>query len=420
MRRLYWHIYLTVVGVLVLFAIANILVWAPRENRFSEARMMPALALTVDEYLPGADEPPEALEGALRALEARFGIESAVRRGDEIIAASDPETARFALEFDLTRSDVGFRRHYVRLDISDDRVFIARHLRPQWMMRLGGAGAFIALLALAVGVGAYPLVRRITRRLERLHESVDELAGGDLSARVQVEGHDEIAKIATSFNRAADRIEQLVEAQRGLLASASHELRTPLTRLRLAIELLAEEARPDVRERIVRDIEELDELVGEILLASKLDGLEGLEREEELDWLAIVAEEAARVGAETRGEAVTLRGDARMLRRLVRNLFENAKRYGAGTPIEAVLEATSDGRARLAIMDRGPGVPEEEREKIFEPFYRPVGTRETADGGVGLGLALVDKIARHHGGLVRCVGREGGGTRFEVELPVVG
>ncbi|MBW2291074.1 MAG: HAMP domain-containing histidine kinase, partial [Deltaproteobacteria bacterium] len=262
-------------------------------------------------------------------------------------------------------------------------------------------------------------VRRLTGRLERLHRRVEDLGGGDLSARVEVEGKDEIAELAQSFNRAADRIEKLVGAQRNLLASASHELRTPLTRMRMAIELIADDTRPEVRERIVRDIGELDELVGELLLASKLDTIDRLELEEDVELLALVAQEGALVEAVTTGEQVWVRGDPRMLLRLARNLFENARRYGAGSPIEASVVAEADGTAQLCIEDRGPGVPDEEREKIFEPFYRPAGIRESADGGVGLGLSLVRKIAEHHGGSVRCVAREGGGTRFEVRLPTI-
>jgi signal transduction histidine kinase len=259
----------------------------------------------------------------------------------------------------------------------------------------------------------------LTGRLERLHRRVDDLGGGDLAARVEVEGKDEIAELAQSFNRAADRIERLVGAQRNLLASASHELRTPLTRMRMAIELMAEDARPEVRERIVRDIAELDELVGELLLASKLDTIDRLEVEEDVELLALVAQEGAPVDASTTGDEIWVRGDPRMLRRLARNLFENAKRYGAGSPIEARVEALANGTAQLSIEDRGPGVPEAEREKIFDPFYRPAGIRETADGGVGLGLSLVRQIAEHHGGSVRYIAREGGGTRFEVRLPAI-
>src|SRR5262249_61057550 len=102
----------------------------------------------------------------------------------------------------------------------------------------------VALLALAVGVGAYPVVRRLTARLERLQAGVESLGAGDLSARVKVEGHDEVARLAESFNRAADRIEELVGAHKALLANASHELRTPLTRIRMAVELMKESADP--------------------------------------------------------------------------------------------------------------------------------------------------------------------------------
>lgn len=114
------------------------------------------------------------------------------------------------------------------------------------------------------------------------------------------------------------------------------------------------------------------------------------------------------------GAPVAVRGDPRLLRRLLRNLLENARRYGADTPIEVTL-AGEAGPAVLRVCDRGPGVPATERERIFEPFYRPAGTREP-EGGVGLGLALVRQIARKHGGDARCTPRDGGGSCFEVTL----
>jgi two-component system OmpR family sensor kinase len=223
-----------------------------------------------------------------------------------------------------------------------------------------------------------------------------------------------VADLATSFNRAADRIEALVGAQRTLLASASHELRTPLARIRVALELMGE-ARPDLRERVAKDIAELDELIGELLLASRLETVEQLDHREEVDLLGLVAEEAARGTAEVAGEPATVHGDPRLLRRLVRNLIENAVRHGA-PPVEASVRR-EDGRVRLRVCDRGPGVPEDERERIFAPFYRP-SSRPSGDGGSGLGLALVRQIARRHGGDARCLAREGGGSCFEVDLPM--
>ncbi len=335
MRRLYLQIYLTVVGVLVLFVVVNILVWMTRENRFSQDKMIPMIAETVDEFLPGAERPVEELIAAVVLISGRFRSQMAVLRGDEVLAASNEDFAEFARDFERGKIRRRFRRPALRLPISGDRVVVLRGDFRDDYGSLAGVVSFVALLGVAVGVGAYPLVRRLTGRLERLHHRVEALGGGDLSARVEVEGKDEIAELARSFNRAAERIERLVEAQRNLLASASHELRTPLTRMRVAIELLAKDTRPEVRERIVSDIAELDELVGELLLASKLDSLTRLEVEEDVEWLALVAEEGARVAATTSGEEVWLRGDPRMFRRLVRNLFENAKRYGADRAIEA-------------------------------------------------------------------------------------
>src|SRR5262245_31677440 len=158
--------------------------------------------------------------------------------------------------------------------------------------------------------------------------------------------------------------------------------------MRMAIELLPGEGRPELRAQLSQDIADLDELIGEILLASRLDALDHVEPREEVDLLALLAEEGARSGAEVSGEAVCIYGEARLLRRLIRNLLENARRYAAGSPIEVAVAPLNQGGARLRVADRGPGIPEPERERIFAPFYRPAGMQERSDGGGGLGLAL--------------------------------
>jgi signal transduction histidine kinase len=273
----------------------------------------------------------------------------------------------------------------------------------------------LALLALAVGVGAYPVVRRLTSRLERLQAGVESLGAGELSARVKVEGSDEVARLAESFNRAAGRIEELVGAHKTLLANASHELRTPLARIRMAVELMKENADPKRKAELERDVAELDALIDEILLASRLDAVTELDTDEETDLLALAAEECARYDdTQLYGEPVTVRGDPRLLRRMIRNLLENAKRHGA-PPIQVRLSCAA-GRAELAVCDHGPGVPEAERERVFDPFYRHTGTREVA--GAGLGLALVRQIARRHGGEARCAPQGGRDSCFIVVLPV--
>jgi two-component system OmpR family sensor kinase len=267
-----------------------------------------------------------------------------------------------------------------------------------------------------VSAAAYPAVRRLTRRLERLQENVDAWGEGRLSVRVAVEGRDEVARLAASFNRAAERIEALVGAQKSLLANASHELRSPLARVRMAVELLQDGAPEPLREELARNIAELDQLIDEVLLASRIDASSEAKRDlVAIDLAALVAEECAEANAILSASAVALEGEPRLLRRLVRNLLKNAGRHGAG-PIEVELSTPAPGRVRLDVCDRGPGVAEAERELIFTPFYRCAGASES-DGGVGLGLSLVRQIARRHGGDAVCLPRESGGACFRVTMP---
>lgn len=255
---------------------------------------------------------------------------------------------------------------------------------PSWH----GLSLLIGLVAI-IGVASYPIARRITRRLGRLEAAVQKLGEGDLTARVRIGGRDEIAELAHAFNRSAERVEALVVAQRRTLANASHELRSPLARLRLAIEM----DDPEAKAEIVANIAELDVLIGELLLQSRMEA-RALALEE-VSVAALAVEEATRYGATVSGEG-TWRADRAALRRLLRNLLENAQKYGAA-PITVTVSAE-----RLTVSDAGSGVPEAERERIFEPFYRREGHSESL-GGAGLGLALVRQIAQAHGWTVRYV-----------------
>jgi two-component system, OmpR family, sensor histidine kinase RstB len=273
----------------------------------------------------------------------------------------------------------------------------------------------LILLAWLIGTAAYPLVRQITRRLERLQRGVESLGAGDLSARVPVEGHDEVAQLATSFNRAAGQIEQLVKANRALLANASHELRTPLARIRLAVELLKDSADAKRRIGLEQDIAELDWLVDEILLASRLDAVTEAVELQEVDLLALAAEECARYdSAQLEGTPGVIRADPRLLRRLLRNLLENAARHGM--PPTQVRIARDSTTATITVCDGGCGVPPGEFENVFKPFYRPPDGGQR--GGTGLGLSLVRQIARRHGGDARCAVMSAGRSCFVITLPV--
>jgi len=300
---------------------------------------------------------------------------------------------------------------------------------PWWQTPLG-LSALLVLVALAVALGAYPVVRRLTQRLEHLQRGVERWGDGDLGTRLPVQGSDEVAFLAERFNAAAERVQGLVQAHKSLLANASHELRSPLTRIRLALELMTQgRASETQRQEVLRNLDELDQLIGEILLASRLDATEARHAEawgpgEAVDLIGLAAELAAQHGAELELadglQSLEVLGQHRLLHRLLRNLLENAQRYGGGVaPAEPVLlHLRRDGRlAMVQVADRGPGVPEAERERIFEPFYRLRGASER-EGGVGLGLALVRSIAQRHGGGVRCMARVGGGAVFEVWLPL--
>lgn len=311
-------------------------------------------------------------------------------------------------------------------------LLLPRPQRPPgnpWNRPPFGFGWMLGLVGLAVALGAYPVMRRLTLRLEALQRGVERWGAGDLSARINAEGRDEVAFLARRFNHAAERIETLMDSHKSLLANASHELRSPLARIRMGLELMGVDMASPQRMEISRSINELDQLIDEILLASRLDTKQAdAEPFEALDLTGLAAEECSRVNAELQaelttgpdaGHSLTVQGSPRLLRRLIRNLLENARRYSHGD-ISLELAQTGTGskqRAVIKVHDRGPGVPAAQRERIFEPFYRLPGASER-EGGVGLGLALVKSISERHGGTVRCEDRPGGGASFIVELPM--
>jgi two-component system OmpR family sensor kinase len=292
------------------------------------------------------------------------------------------------------------------------------HLGPRGQLFL----PMIAALLVVMAVGLHPLSRSITRRVEQLANGAQRWGQGDLAYRVPVEGKDEIAALAERFNQAAEAIQSLLVQERQMLATASHELRSPLARIRVALDLLAEQPDPGRRAELARksseDIAELDALVEELLMAARTQP--GVPRRPLalVDLYALVSAEAESVSAQVAGEPpIPYACEAAMLKRLVRNLLANARLHGQGSAIRAEVRLLQ-GHVIIAVEDDGPGVPEAERERIFAPFYRPPGPRPPGDTGLGLGLALVRQIARYHGGDVTYVPRQTTGSRFEVKLPV--
>jgi signal transduction histidine kinase len=414
MRRLYLKIYLTIIASLVLVVLVAGGLWrfgssgtSPMVQAFEMASELASSAL------PPAESPQPIQQRALDDLSQRLKTDLALfsPTGIPIAAAGrrlppPPPDGDGAWVYGPGGPAWSFR-------LPDQRWLMVRapgrHRHPAigLILLLGG-------VALAVALGAYPVVRGLTRRLERLQAGVDTLGAGNLSARVSVEGKDEVARLAESFNRSAERIEDLLAAHRMLLANASHELRTPLSRIRLGLELYQETKDETYKAEIARNIAELDAMIDEILLASRLGATRRLQSEESVDLLALAAEEAARYeGCAVGGQPVTVRGERRLLARMVRNLIENARRHGR-PPVG--IEVSRDGaRAVLEVTDAGDGIPEQEREDVFLPFHRLRGDGQ----GTGLGLALVRQIARLHGGDAMVAPRPDHPACLRVTMPVV-
>ncbi|MBV7535396.1 HAMP domain-containing histidine kinase [Duganella sp. sic0402] len=407
--RLYFRFYVALLFILALFAVATTMIWSRTGGPLERSNV--TLSKLMQNMLAPADAPPEAQQAALARLAQGMNAHMTLYTRDwrPLAVVGEMIPARHWRKQGVTGPPP---ESFVRLP--DGRKLLSSEPlgfnRPKAMLHNA-----MLLLALGIGIAAFPLVRHLTKRLERLQAGVEKLGAGDLTTRVPVEGKDEVARLAQSFNRAADQIEQLVGAHKTLLANASHELRTPLARIRLALELIPEGIDARRRKGLEQDIAELNHLLDEILLASRLGAIQENTDTEELDLLALAAEECARYDEATLdGESAVMHGDPRLLRRLLRNLLENAHRHGV--PPASVQISCANGMATLRVWDKGPGVPDPEFERVFEPFFRRRGTLDNT--GAGLGLALVRQIARRHGGEARCVLMKDGRSCFEVELPL--
>jgi signal transduction histidine kinase len=411
MRRHYQKIYLTIIASLLLVVLVAGGVWRwgggpPGPQVFEMAGELASMAL------PPADAPRAEQQRAVEQLARRFRTDLALfaDNGMPIAMAGRP------LPPPPPRGEGGWAMGMGgpawSFRLPDDRWIVVRapgrHRHPAI-----GLVLFLGGIALVVALAAYPVVRGLTRRLERLQAGVDTLGAGNLAARVKVEGKDEVARLAESFNRAAARIEELMGAHRMLLANASHELRTPLSRIRLGIDLLQQTHDPKYQAALERDVAELDLMIDEILLTSRLGAVQKPQLEESIDLLALAAEEGARYDdCVVEGEALTVRGERRLLARLIRNLLDNASHHGM-PPLRVAVRREGD-RAILEVMDNGVGIPETERERVFSPFHRLGGDSR----GMGLGLALVRQIARLHGGEAIVAPRPGHPGCFQVSLPL--
>ena len=218
----------------------------------------------------------------------------------------------------------------------------------------------------------------------------------------------------------SSELQELSENRTVIVAGISHDLRTPLTRLGLAVELLSQDSDPKLIAGIRRDLEATDSLLGQFLQFSK--GL-GDERQEELDLFEVLSSHAADLRRE--GSEVQLHGsgpcpytaDPAALERVLANLMENAAHYGGDAPVEVRLKKDTQA-ASITIADRGPGIPMDQIEAVFQPFHRLESARSNRTGGSGLGLAIARQLAIKHGWTIELLAREGGGTVAKLILPI--
>lgn len=304
---------------------------------------------------------------------------------------------------------------------------VGRH--PYWrLLVIGLIGAALCFL----------LTRNITQPIIRLRAATAGIAAGRLKTRVDPSvrrRRDEIGTLGRDFDRMAEQIEVLVNAQRDLLGDVSHELRSPLARLIVALGLLrqgsAAEA-PEYLNRIGLEADRLDKLIGQLLTLTRIEsGMEASQRET-FDLTNLVQEVAADGDFEAQAhqrevkvintDSCTMSGMPEMLRSAIENVVRNAIRYTpAGTSVDLTLERTNLSRqpkARLRVRDHGPGVPDEMLAQIFAPFCRVHDQSESPSQGAGLGLAIAERVVRMHDGSIRARNAEDGGLIIEMELPV--
>jgi signal transduction histidine kinase len=320
----------------------------------------------------------------------------------------------------------GHLRQLVALSRSHTR------LRPQTREKIL-LGVQLALSLLFIGLVGWWVARSVAKPVQALREATRRMAAGELSARVDHPGgatRDELAQLAGDFDAMAERIEALVTHDRRVLQDLSHELRSPLARLQLILDLAQRGADPVATERYFRQAEQeivrLDRMAGEMLALSRLEGdLPGMERERvELAGLARECVARAQLEAQARGIRLRLEtassacvvGSAMLLERALDNLLSNAIKFSPdGGEVELGVRAGAD-RAVLSVRDHGPGVPPDELASLFRPFFR--GSNAARADGHGLGLAIVQRVAKAHGGQAAAANAPGGGLEVRLELPL--
>lgn len=281
-----------------------------------------------------------------------------------------------------------------------------------------------------IGFIGFILMRPLERKLRSLGLALSKMQAGDLHARAEVEGADEITELAATFNGMSEHISRLIESQREMTRAVSHELRTPVARIRFGIEMMLaiddQQQRENKADEIDKDIEQLDELIDEILTYARLEEGSPTLNTEELSLSEIfqrIESELVPMSGEINiqtsilgAKDMVVEAEERYIHRVLQNLVTNALKYARGQ-IEVVATRIAD-QCYIVVSDDGPGIPETDWEKVFTPFARLDDSRSRASGGYGLGLSIVQRIAQWHSGSVAVGRSELGGAKFTFIIPM--
>lgn len=331
------------------------------------------------------------------ALSARLGKPISVK-------VTDLETTWFWVEIPAGRKliRIGFPKSRINTD-------------PPMMLLL----ALLATIVLTL-VTALILARRITRPLAQFSLAAQRIGEGNIPEPLADNGIQELSSLVTTFNRMAVQVREHLANRTTMLAGISHDLRTPLARMRLAIEMLPETVGPRMIERLQRDIDSMNVLIGEFLVLSRDLQKETPEQINLKQMLHALAEDAAvegiRIDCDAQADLIIPAGPV-SLHRVLLNLISNAARYGGGKPVQIESRLSRDAVV-IRIMDRGPGIPPHEVGKVFRPFYRVESSRNDSTGGSGLGLAIVRQLTEANGWEIELRARAGGGTEVILRIPL--
>jgi len=443
-RRFFWRVYLNGVLLLLLVGLALFVVSELFESA-DEPRVADRMLGYLGEHLAEARaDPPRLARDLARALDVFHAEVTIYQDGVPVASNVQPPLAPLSaaesgqLADGLIHLPGRTASAAMRLG-SDPNAYVVFARRDLFGSSPWRPAAVFAGVLVALALASIPLARAVAAPLERLGRAARALGSGDLSARTGLRRKDEIGAVATAFDEMAHKLERSIVSEKMLLANISHELRTPIARIRIALDLLEEEAAgapPELVRGIATDLAELDQLVDDVLTTARLDlsttrtsGGQLPMRRSTVDFASLLRDAADRFRAAHGERTLELDvadalpevcGDPVLLRRVVENLLDNAGKYSdAGAPIIVRAAATGGGLA-VEVKDRGIGVDEADLPRLFTPFFRTARSRAHGTRGVGLGLALSRRIVEAHGGTIAATSRAGAGTTVRFELPLGG